>query len=576
MADSDHSDDTAVNSSPRQSPRRTRTHSRRPSSSPGILRAPLHAAYSLVHALVYAPIAWFSFAFYVLYQEAIRFVFASRGPHIPRDKPYGRIAIIGAGLTGVSTAAHAVDHGFEVVIFEAEQGVGGVWARENSTSQLQLNSILYRFHPSVKWSRGFPKRDEIISQIKAVWDRYGLESRTRFGYRVTKVTRDEKTSTDPRQGGHARWIVNDGKEGVFDAVVCALGTCGDPKLVELEGQDSFAGQIVHSSQLDDADLEGKKVVIIGSGASGVEAAELAVAKKAGDVVMLARSDKWVIPRNTLVDILLSLQPFGREMPLSFIPEWLIRKFHYRDLQDLSPSSKGLFEGTPIVNDEFLQHVRQGKVTYKRGDTKRVVRQGIQFVERERGTKSGDGGDETLISADVLIIATGYKRPSIDFLPKDLFPTDEDRSYAPPSLYLQNFSTEDWSILLTNASYQDGLGTVGNWHIGLLARILFVFLLDESTRPKPAAMKTWVDVINWIKREAWGESSSGLTFFTYSEMCLWILVFHFFNPRRLPWLFFILFGFGVRPGTPHTASVEGIKHAEEVAVGIGRRVRGAGR
>lgn len=44
-----------------------------------------------------------------------------RGPHIPRDKPYGRIAIIGAGLTGVSTAAHAVDHGFEVVIFEAEQ-----------------------------------------------------------------------------------------------------------------------------------------------------------------------------------------------------------------------------------------------------------------------------------------------------------------------------------------------------------------------------------------------------------------------------------------------------------------------
>lgn len=53
----------------------------------------------------------------------------------------------------------------------------------------------------------------------------------------------------------------------------------------------------------------------------------------------------------------------------------------------------------------------------------------------------------------LIIATGYKRPSIDFLPKDLFPTDEDRSYAPPSLYLQNFATEDWSILLTNASYQ---------------------------------------------------------------------------------------------------------------------------
>jgi len=60
---------------------------------------------------------------------------------------------------------------------------------------------------------------------------------------------------------------------------------------------------------------------------------------------------------------------------------------------------------------------------------------------------------------------------------------------------------------------DGLGTVGNWHIGLLARIQLVFLLDETTRPLPAAMKTWVDVINWVKMQAWGEDSSGLTFFT---------------------------------------------------------------
>lgn len=56
--------------------------------------------------------------------------------------------------------------------------------------------------------------------------------------------------------------------------------------------------------------------------------------------------------------------------------------------------------TPIVNDEFLEHIRQGKIEYKRGDTKSVVPSGIRFVERERGTKSGDDGDETLISADV--------------------------------------------------------------------------------------------------------------------------------------------------------------------------------
>jgi len=50
----------------------------------------------------------------------------------------------------------------------------------NKTSQLQLNSFLYRFHPTVNWSRGFPKRDEIVEQIRGVWERYGLKEKTRF------------------------------------------------------------------------------------------------------------------------------------------------------------------------------------------------------------------------------------------------------------------------------------------------------------------------------------------------------------------------------------------------------------
>lgn len=68
-------------------------------------------------------------------------------------------------------------------------------------------------------------------------------------------------------------------------------------LIDLEGTEQFTGKIVHSSQLDEVNLEGKRVVIVGSGASGVEAAELAVNKNAeGKVVMLARDDKWIIPR----------------------------------------------------------------------------------------------------------------------------------------------------------------------------------------------------------------------------------------------------------------------------------------
>ncbi|ORY90638.1 hypothetical protein BCR35DRAFT_299182 [Leucosporidium creatinivorum] len=481
-----------------------------------------------------------------IYEPLISSLFTAPAP--PKgSKPFGRIAVIGGGLTGIASAAHAVAHGFEVVIYESEEEIGGVWARVNSTSSLQLNSILYRFHPSVKWSCGFPHRDEIVGQIRALADRYQLHDSIRLKTKVEKVTR-HKSSTDPKKGGHARWLINDGKDGVFDGIIVAIGTCGEPKNPHFEGEESFKGEILHSSKLDDAHLEGKKVVIVGSGASGVEAAELAVAKKAKDVVVLARDDKWIIPRNTVFDIMLALQPFGREMPLSFIPEWLIRTFHYRDQVDKAPQTKGLFAGTPIVNDEFLKHIRKGLISYKRGDTKSFTPQGVKFNERERDSKPGDKGETKVETADVIVLATGFTRPSIEMLPADLFPKESDgRDYSRPNLYLQNFCTEDCSILLTNASYMDAIGTVGNWHVGLYARILMLFLLEERARPVPKAMKLWVDLLQWIKQTAWGNTDvSGLAFFTYTELVIWILTFHLFKPRRLPWLPFVLFGWGVKP------------------------------
>lgn len=140
------------------------------------------------------------------------------------QKPFGRIAIIGAGLTGISSAAHAVAHGFDVVIFDAEEEVGGIWARVNSTSSLQLNSVLYRFHPAVKWSRGFPERDEILSQIRKLVDTYHLGPKLRLNTKVEKITR-HKSSTDPKKGGNGRWLINEGGDGVFDGLVSYSSSC---------------------------------------------------------------------------------------------------------------------------------------------------------------------------------------------------------------------------------------------------------------------------------------------------------------------------------------------------------------
>ncbi|KAI0260377.1 FAD/NAD-P-binding domain-containing protein [Gloeopeniophorella convolvens] len=558
---------------------------------------------------------------YIAIQLVIIRLFKPTPPKSERlNKPSGRIAVIGAGLTGISSAAHCVSHNFEVVIYDEHDSVGGIWANVNKTSSLQLNSLLYRFHPGVLWSRGFPYRDEILSEIRRIWREYKLEPRTRLNTPVTSVRRVEGYSSPG-----AKWVVNDGADGEFDAVIVTIGTCGEPQMVgfpgmpgslknqekkessqhaevhltgpsvngpsysevakgshtvdphepnapsyaavasgdepatvpvqvpEVESHDDdddtastastrkeshdtqtakkeddpvFHGAVLHSSELDDADLDGKTVLVIGSGASGVEAVETALSCGAKHAVIVSRDDKWIIPRNILLDTLISAQPFGREMPLSFLWEKLVVLLQYRGVEALIPE-KGIYESTPVVNDDFLNHVRAKKCSYIHATTKRLTENGILLNRKE----TPDEDEE--VKGDVVVLATGFKKPSVDFLPKDLFPENYER----PNLYLQNFSTEDWGILCTNSAYLNAFGT----HIGIYTRILLLLLLDQSARPEQKDMKLWVDAVRFMKRGARG---GALGFFTYMELVVWVVMFHVFRLDRIRWILFTMQGWGV--------------------------------
>lgn len=72
--------------------------------------------------------------------------------------------------------------------------------------------------------------------------------------------------------------------------------------------------------------------------------------------VLARSEKWIIPRNALVDTLLAFNIFGQETIFSWIPESFLRIFFYRDLDDLAPPSEGLFTETPMVNSDIFRKI----------------------------------------------------------------------------------------------------------------------------------------------------------------------------------------------------------------------------
>ena len=390
---------------------------------------------------------------------------------------------------------------------------------------------MYRFFPSINWSGGYPGREQIVGAVEKLWKHYHLDERTKFDTKVEKVYKD-------RQG---RWIINDESNGRYDGVMACIGTCGDPKMPHMPGQDEFKGLISHSSQLDgkDKDARDKKVLVIGGGASAIEALEFTIHANAAKTSVLARSEKWIIPRNPFIDILLSLNIFGAETMLSWIPENLLRLFFYRDLRDLSPpknSGKGLFTETPMVNNDVFEQVRSGKASWLRGDIVRVTETGVQFKHRAQGVPKNGPGREEHLPADLIIMATGYTRPSLSFLPEDAFEQD----YSPPSWYLQVFPPRHPDICANNCTYVNAIGAVGNWHIGIYTRFLLMFLVDPLARPSENRMKTWIDFTRWVKRRA---PTGALEFFTYAELVYWFVFVVVVNPFRWKWAPFVLCGVG---------------------------------
>lgn len=190
-----------------------------------------------------------------------------------------RIAVIGAGITGVSAACEVIGNGLDCQIFEAgdESNLGGTWTRQNRHSSLQVPSDFYRFHPEVEWSCLYPGREEILEQTRRLWNKFNLQPQTTFSCPVTQIHRVATS-----------YIINDDTHGYFDSVIVAVDTCAQVSRPHLSGQEQFRGEILHSSEMDDADLQGKDVVVLGGGASAVEALEHAYNEKAATIHVVSR------------------------------------------------------------------------------------------------------------------------------------------------------------------------------------------------------------------------------------------------------------------------------------------------
>ncbi|MET0839802.1 MAG: NAD(P)/FAD-dependent oxidoreductase [Marmoricola sp.] len=201
--------------------------------------------------------------------------------------------VVGAGFAGLGTAIKLDEHGFgDFLVVDRGRTVGGTW-RDNTYpgAACDVPSQLYSFSfaPNPDWSRSFSPQPEIQAYLERTAREAGVLDRFRFGVTVLDAAWD-----DEEQAWH---IGTDHGDVVADVLVTGSGGLSEPRLPEIEGIDSFAGEIFHSARWNhDYDLTGKRVAVIGTGASAIQIVPQ-VAKQVAHLDVYQRTAPWVMPRN---------------------------------------------------------------------------------------------------------------------------------------------------------------------------------------------------------------------------------------------------------------------------------------
>jgi cation diffusion facilitator CzcD-associated flavoprotein CzcO len=208
-----------------------------------------------------------------------------RGGHV-------KVAIIGTGFSGLGMAIRLRQLGSDdFLLFERAGEVGGTW-RDNTYPGCACDVMAllysYSFAPRADWKTTFAKRDEVLDYLKWCTERYGIRPFIRFRHELLGARWDESAKV---------WRLHTG-QGDYTANVLVTGTgyLSDPSIPEIDGLSSFEGAMFHSANWDhDFDLKGKRVAVIGSGASAIQFVP-AIQPEVGHLDLYQRTPPWVGPK----------------------------------------------------------------------------------------------------------------------------------------------------------------------------------------------------------------------------------------------------------------------------------------
>src|SRR5262245_36102566 len=203
------------------------------------------------------------------------------------------IAIIGAGFAGIGAAIRLAQAGIDsYTIFERANEIGGTW-RDNTypgaACDVPSHAYSLSFEQYPGWTRKFSPSGEIQAYLLRLVEKWGLRAHLRLGVEIVEARFDE---------ARGAWALTTGTGESVTArvVVSAVGGLVDPALPDIKGLESFAGEIFHTARWrHDVELTGKRVAVIGTGASAVQVVP-SIAPEVERLSVFQRTPAWVVPK----------------------------------------------------------------------------------------------------------------------------------------------------------------------------------------------------------------------------------------------------------------------------------------
>lgn len=206
-----------------------------------------------------------------------------------------RVAIIGAGMSGILVAHRLQQAGIDYTVFEKSDNVGGTW-QQNTYPGCRLDTpnfaYSYAFAQNPRWPSEFSEQRDILKFFEQLGRQFAITDRVRLETEVLSARYQEETAQwqlrVKRTGGVT-------EEHFFEAVISSVGQLGRPKIPAIPGAEKFAGATWHTARWNhEVSLKGKRVGVIGTGASAYQVVP-AILSEVDSVVIFQRHPPWMLP-----------------------------------------------------------------------------------------------------------------------------------------------------------------------------------------------------------------------------------------------------------------------------------------